>query len=128
MHENMGMDVNRYRTLLLARLNELAELEKLGRDATKPVELDQTAVGRLSRVDAMQLQAMAKATERRRHDERLRVEAALRRIETGDYGYCVRCDEPIAEKRLNLDPAVPTCIRCAQGREPHGHESHGHQH
>jgi DnaK suppressor protein len=83
------------------------------REARQPVALDQQSVGRLSRMDAMQGQAMAQEAERRRIQRLHLIEAALRRIEEGDYGLCVECDEEIAPKRLDLDPAVATCIRCA---------------
>lgn len=107
------VDTQRFAALLHRRLADLDAVERTGRDAARPVELDQTSVGRLSRMDALQQQAMALETERRRAAERLRIEAALQRIESGDYGNCVSCDEEITEKRLALDPAVPTCIRCA---------------
>ncbi|MDP7548812.1 MAG: TraR/DksA C4-type zinc finger protein, partial [Alphaproteobacteria bacterium] len=70
-------------------------------------------VGRLSRMDAMQDQAMAQESERRRMGELQRIEAALERLTGGDYGYCVSCEEAIAPARLELDPAVATCIECA---------------
>lgn len=38
-----------------------------------------------------------------------RIDAALRRIEVGEYGYCVTCGERIAEERLDLVPATPFC-------------------
>jgi DnaK suppressor protein len=63
----------------------------------------------------MQVKAMAVATERRRHEEARRVEAAIRRIDEGEYGYCISCGEEIAAKRLSVDPTTPTCIRCASG-------------
>jgi DnaK suppressor protein len=78
-----------------------------------PVELDQTSVGRLSRMDAMQGREMALAAERRRAAELAKIDAALRRLEIGEYGFCVKCGEPIGEKRLALDPAAATCIKCA---------------
>lgn len=68
------------------------------RDSSKPVELDQTMVGRLSRMDAMQQQEMALASKRRRDQLLYQIEAGLKRIESGDYGYCIKCDEEIAEK------------------------------
>ena len=77
------------------------------------VELDQAAVGRLSRMDALQVQAMAQAADRQRPQRIRRVEAALERMADGDYGWCVRCGEPIASGRLEADPAVPTCVACA---------------
>ncbi len=79
-----------------------------------PVELDQTSVGRLSRMDALQSQAMALETERRRETEIQRIDAALKRIEDDDYGYCLTCGEEIAVKRLDFDPATPVCIDCAK--------------
>ena len=78
----------------------------------KPVGLDQTAVGRLSRMDALQVQAMQIETNRRRHIELQRIESALSRVKDGEFGYCVICGEEIADKRLNIDPAVPSCIAC----------------
>jgi DnaK suppressor protein len=73
-------------------------------------------------MDAMQQQAMALATERRRAAARARVDAALARVEAGEYGWCARCGEAIAPGRLALDPAIPTCVACAAGeRSGHGH-------
>jgi len=80
-----------------------------------PVELDQQAVGRLSRMDALQVQAMAKEASRRRARDMRRIEAVLARMDEGDYGYCLECGEEIAVRRLELDPAVPLCIGCASG-------------
>jgi len=85
-----------------------------GAEATQPVELDQQRVGRLSRMDALQGQEMARAAERRRDTELRKIEAALARLDSGDYGWCVRCGEEIAAERLRLDPAIPVCIDCAQ--------------
>jgi len=81
-----------------------------------PVELDQQAVGRLSRMDALQVQAMALETSRRRGNELRRIAAALARIDEGDFGYCLECGDEIAARRLELDPAAPLCIGCASGK------------
>ena len=87
------------------------------RDGRAPVELDQSRVGRLSRMDALQQQAMAQATDRRTAIELQRIGTALSRLQAGDYGYCVKCDEEIAEGRLQIDPATLLCIGCARHRE-----------
>lgn len=108
-------ELDALRASLVARLAGLRAISETTADNRRPVELDQTSVGRLSRMDAMQVQAMALATERRRHDEARRVEAAIRRIDEGEYGYCISCGEQIAAKRLAVDPTIPTCIRCASG-------------
>jgi len=81
-----------------------------------PVELDQQAVGRLSRMDALQVQAMALETSRRRGVELRRIAAALARIDEGEYGFCLECGEEIAVRRLEFAPAAPLCIGCASGK------------
>ncbi len=79
----------------------------------QPVQLDQTSVGRLSRMDALQDQAMALETDRRRQVELQHIENALKRMADGCYGYCLSCDEDIPEKRLQIDPTASVCIDCA---------------
>jgi len=111
------MDCEAYRQLLLQRREELRAMADTGREAADTVELDQSKVGRLSRMDALQAQAISQERERRREQELQRIEAALQRIESGEYGYCLECDESIAEQRLKFDPAVTLCIRCASRRE-----------
>ncbi|MEQ8395774.1 TraR/DksA C4-type zinc finger protein [Thalassobaculum sp.] len=109
------IDLEGTRQALTERLDELQRSTDSTADSRKPVELDQASVGRLSRMDAMQMQAMAQATERLRGQQIDRVRAALKRIDDGDYGYCVACGEEIEPKRLAVDLTVPTCIDCASG-------------
>lgn len=101
------------RKALLARQEALAQEDAANADSRDTVELQQDSVGRLSRMDALQQQAMAQATERRRGAERARIKAALERIDEGEWGYCLNCGEEIAEARLRHDPSIPTCIKCA---------------
>lgn len=115
MTDRDDIDIPALKKELLRRKEELAALRAQSAESRDAVELDQTRQGRLSRQDALMQQEMAKESERRRGVEMQRIEAALKRIEQGDYGYCVRCDEEIAAKRLELDPAIPTCINCASG-------------
>ena len=99
------------------RREELMRLSRTGEEEQVPVELDQSRIGRLSRMDAMQGQAMAREIARRRGIELNRTESALDRIATGEFGFCLSCGEEITAKRLDLDPTVPTCIDCAQKSE-----------
>lgn len=101
------------RTALQARLEELDRLDAMSDEARAPVTLQQDSVGRLSRMDAMQQQAMAQAEERRRQSERARIRAAMARLEEGEWGYCAACGEEIAEGRLRNDPSVARCVSCA---------------
>jgi DnaK suppressor protein len=105
------VDLEHFRSLLLARREAL--VAEADTDAAATVELDQTRQGRLSRMDALQQQAIAAATGQRRTAELARIDAALARIGSGDYGLCLGCDEEIALARLEIDPAAARCIRCA---------------
>lgn len=115
--ENDRTDINfeALRVALQERKAELTRLSKISAESREAVELDQTRQGRLSRQDALMQQEMAKETERRRQADLQRIETALTRLAGDpDYGYCARCGEPIAAKRLELDPAITTCIDCAR--------------
>ena len=92
---------------------ELQAQSEASQDARDTVMLDQTSVGRLSRMDALQGQAMAKAEEERRQLSLKRITAAFQRLERGEYGECIECGEWIATKRLQWDPLVLKCIECA---------------
>jgi len=112
--------IERFRRQLLQQQQALLGLQETADEAAGTVELDQTSVGRLSRMDALQGQAMSRERDRRRQIELQKIAAALRRIETGDYGDCVRCGEDIAIRRLELDPAAPLCIDCASKSDETG--------
>jgi DnaK suppressor protein len=103
-----------FRLRLLALRTELQDLEAISAEACKPVELDQSTVGRLSRMDAIQGAQMAQEASRRRQQQLGRISGALARIEAGDYGYCNLCDEDISVGRLGIDPTYSLCIRCAE--------------
>jgi DnaK suppressor protein len=104
---------NTARARLVALRDELLTLSQTAAEDRKPVSLDQQSVGRLSRQDSLQVQAMAKAADARRAAELRRIEAALFRLEEDEYGYCVECGEAIDPKRLEIDPAAPRCRECA---------------
>ena len=108
-----GLDLDHFKQLLLHLRDEILQTEHAGKEGVQPVELDQTTVGRVSRMDALQGQAMAKASQQRRLIQLQRIEATLRRMENGEFGWCLRCGEAIAPKRLDFDPTVPLCIDCA---------------
>jgi DnaK suppressor protein len=111
------LDPNFFKGMLEERLSAIQAGREAQRREGAPVELDQTKVGRLSRMDAMQQQAMAQASARRTELEARRIRTALDRLRSGDYGYCVKCEEEIAEGRLRVDPATLVCIDCARAAE-----------
>ena len=104
----------RYRRVLEARLDALQSENQANADARDIVTLDQQSVGRLSRMDALQQQAMAKATQARREVETRQLNAALQRLAEGEFGYCEICGEHIPEARLSISPTATTCVSCAR--------------
>lgn len=106
--------VEEMRALLLERRATLARVAATTSEAAATVELDQARIGRLSRMDALQSQAMAQEIGRRNQRELAALDEALRRIDDGDFGLCRRCDDAIAEARLRANPAAPLCIDCAE--------------
>ena len=109
----MAADTEIAEQRLEAKRAELENLSEISKEARDTVELDQQAVGRLSRMDAMQQQAMAEAQERTRQLDLQRIEMAYRRIKDGDYGYCTECDDEIPDGRLAIDPMAERCVKCA---------------
>ncbi len=108
-------DLLKFTTRLHEIIAELQSFDAAASTSRNTVTLDQTSVGRLSRMDAMQQQAMANATSQRRKSEIIQAKAALARIKDGAFGYCAECGDDIAHKRLEHNPAVATCITCARG-------------
>jgi DnaK suppressor protein len=109
------------RTRLLQLRKELESIASTSDQSADVVELDQSKVGRLSRMDALQAQAMAKASVARREMMLARIDAALSRIDDDNFGFCLRCDEAINPKRLDLDPTATLCLACAEDAESNRH-------
>lgn len=109
------------RSALRTALEQLArELEAAldgSAEAARPVELDQPALGRVSRIDAIQQQKMLEASRAAQRVRLDRVRAALRRCDAGEYGACLACGEEIDPARLRARPESSLCIECQRERE-----------
>ena len=113
MDDRRDLDLKAIRQTLEQERADLLAMSAAAADERRPVELDQQSVGRLSRMDALQVQAMAKAVEVRRQGRLQRIEAVLKRLDKDDYGYCVECGEEIPTKRMAIDAATTRCVDCA---------------
>lgn len=94
---------------------ELARLERSmgsSREDARPVALDQTAVGRLSRISALQSQQMSADLHSRKEARHAQIVDALARMAAGTYGICVRCNQAIAFDRLIVFPEARFCAAC----------------
>ena len=104
--------ISYFRKRLESLSKEVAEALNASKDFANVVELD-TAIGRLSRMDAMQNQQMALELRRRQENQLLRIKNTLQRMDQGRYGLCGKCKQPIAEERLEISPDTVVCVRCA---------------
>lgn len=98
----------------LLRLNESLVQARTDADT---VTLDQSSVGRLSRMDAMQQQAMAQGMLDRLQINKRKLEAALARIDAGVFGLCCQCEAAIERARLEADYGAVFCSECIAERE-----------
>lgn len=106
--------IRELKELLLAALEKLRRSMAATDAAAEPVELDQTAVGRLSRMDSLQNQALSSNLQERERARLAGILAALERIEEGSYGVCEACEGPIQYGRLLVYPEATTCAGCAE--------------
>lgn len=97
---------------LLQNKRELTEQLKISEQASGVVTLDQTSVGRVSRMDAMQQQSMALSTRRKVQSRLQKIEIALHAMTESDYGFCKQCDESIGYNRLEIQPETALCLDC----------------
>jgi len=107
-------EIEHFKQKLLGLRLELQELGDASKETVRPVELDQAKVGRLSRMDAMQSQQMALEVAKRRQHQLTRIEGALRRIESREFGTCFVCGEVIDARRLAIDPTMTRCMVCVE--------------
>ena len=98
--------------LLDKEVGKLARSMKVSEEAMRPVELDQTAVGRLSRMDSLQSQSMAKNLAEREQVRFALLREALVRLDAGTFGLCSECAAPVPFERLVIFPEAPTCQSC----------------
>jgi DnaK suppressor protein len=105
-------DLQHYHRVLTTLRRELAATLEASRENTVPVSPD-AAIGRLSRQDAMQSQQMALELQRRSQQRLAQIDAALKPIVEGTFGFCLRCEEEIGAARLKVKPEAHLCVRCA---------------
>ena len=111
------IDLRHFRLLLVKLRDDLMEAEQSGSEETGTVELDQTRIGRLTRMDAMQSQQMALEAQRRRKIQIRKIDAAWQRLENGEFGICSYCESGIEFERLEFDPTTVYCSECAGNQD-----------
>ena len=108
-----------FRQRLLDETAQITESLAQANDASNIVELDQSTIGRVSRIGALQQQAMAQGMHERMLTRQRQIEAALARMDGDSFGNCCACGTLVEPDRLDADPATVCCLKCAEAREAH---------
>lgn len=111
-----GIDLTFFRNRINLELIKINQAIVESRQASATVELDQSSVGRLSRMDALQQQAIALGIMERLHLYKRKLDAALARIDTGSFGSCCACGDDLEIQRLHADSCVIFCLACIEER------------
>lgn len=111
----MNTEIKHYRVLVEGHLADvLGAMDDAAANDAGTVVLDQSRVGRLSRMDALQQQAMVLGLDEALQREKRRLEAALVRLDKGKFGICCHCGDPIPKERLKADLGAPFCTDCQE--------------
>lgn len=97
-------------------LDEIAKTQQIileYKEMTKPIPPD-AAIGRISRIDAINNKSVGEAALRQAEDKLTSLERVLSRIGTKDFGNCLKCHNPIPVGRILVRPESLYCVRCAQ--------------
>lgn len=104
--------IKQFKHRLLSLRAELQDLENSPEEATTTVEPDQSGIGRRSLMDAMLSERKVQEVTRKRQRHLQKIDGALLRIESSDYGKCFICEEEIDLRRLSVDPTNTRCMKC----------------
>ena len=107
-HQKAKLEAN-----IKAKIDEMKETIASYEQLTKPVAPD-NAIGRLTRMEAINSKSMNDAALKRAKFTLSKLERALARIDTPDFGLCGECEEPIPFARLMILPETSLCVRCAE--------------
>ena len=109
----MSMDKKAFKKKIEAEIQSLEEMLPKLEQSAKPVELDQSSVGRVSRIDALGNQAISEQALAKAQTKVKALKGVLEHIDDEDFGDCVVCGQPIPEKRLLVMPEHMVCVKCA---------------
>lgn len=106
-----GNEREEIRAAMNAQMEKIKETLGAHKESSKPVEPD-NAIGRLTRMEAINAKHISEASLNNARARLSRLENALKRLDTEDYGICSMCEEDIPFKRLKLIPESTRCVSC----------------
>lgn len=103
---------NEMREVILDKMEETREEIEQLEELTKPIKPD-NAYGRLSRMDAINNKTINDAALREQKSRLQKLERAMKKMEKGNYGVCIKCGDDIPLGRLTFMPWTAKCVKCA---------------
>lgn len=95
---------------------EIAKTEQIiseYKDLSQPVSLD-NSIGRISRMDAINNKSITESALRQAEEKLIKLNQALDKVGSKDFGICVKCKQPIPLGRILLMPESQRCVNCAR--------------
>ncbi len=96
--------------------NEISKTEQLlidYQEMTRPVSPD-VSIGRISRMDAINNQAVTESAMREKQEKLKKLKIALSKVGSSDFGICVKCKQAIPLGRILIKPESMFCVNCAK--------------
>lgn len=102
-----------FKLIIIDNIKEVEEEISNIKQLCTPISPD-NAIGRLSRMEAINEKSINEASLRKLELRMLNLKEALLRVKSEDFGICYRCEEEIPEKRLKILPESKICVRCLE--------------
>ena len=105
-------ELETFKTRLVDLIGKQEEEIRLLEEMTQPIS-PENSIGRVSRMDAINNKGVSEASLRNKKDKLAKLKVALSKIDGKNFGFCSRCERPIAPARLMYMPESSRCIHCA---------------
>ena len=93
-------------------IEKTEEIIKEYKEASGPISPDK-AIGRLSRMDAINNKSVTESALRQAEDKLKKLNHVFSKVGEKDFGYCIKCKQPIPLGRILLKPESQRCVNCA---------------
>lgn len=101
------------KAIILRKIESAKEAILALKELTKPIS-PENAIGRISRMDAINNRSVNEATLRQTEQSLIKLNKALQDIDLPNFGQCKKCGNEIQLGRLKFRPQSIFCMNCVQ--------------
>jgi DnaK suppressor protein len=109
------MDTEEIRVRIQAEIDKTSLQIEGYKENTQPIS-PENAIGRISRMDAINNKSVAEAALRQAEDKLGKLKTVLGKVGSPEFGICVRCKNEIPLGRILIRPESLLCVHCAGSR------------